>query len=103
MSESAPDRSYPRQQDVITVHRDGEDVEVYNWVSLERTQRAVLRGDLTSENYDEDPTVMDGEGVLVPEAVTQWVADDLAREYNVDVTECGIDVIDVESDEVDVL
>lgn len=103
MSESAPDRSYLRQQDVITVHRDGEDVEVYNWVSLERTQRAVLRGDLTSENYDEDPTVMDGEGVLVPEAVTQWVADDLAREYNVDVTECGIDVIDVESDEVDVL
>lgn len=103
MSESAPDRSYLRQQDVITVHRDGEEVEVYNWVSLERTQRAVLRGDLTSENYDEDPTVMDGEGVLVPEAVTQWVADDLAREYNVDVTECGIDVIDVESDEVDVL
>lgn len=100
---SGIDRSSLRRKDVITVERDDETLDVYNWISVERKQRAMLRGNMSNEEFHDDPKIMDGEGFHEPDAVTHWVAEDLARDFNVNVADCGVEVINVESPEVTVL
>ena len=91
------------KKDTILVERDGEQIEVHNWVSFKRIERAVVRGSRMSEKFDSRPSVEDGEGYKKPEAVTTWVADDLSGNFGIDVEKLDIEVIDVESDEVTLL
>jgi len=89
-----------QHRDRITVHRDGEEVEVFNWVNIK--QPAVVRGgNPVVEKFDAE--IGAGDSSRTPEAVTEWVAEELWHEFGIEVADHGIEVIDVESDDVDVL
>ncbi len=88
-----------KHRDRITVHRDGEEIDVFNWVNLK--QPAVVRGAGTIEKFDAD--IGAGDSPATPDYVTEWVAEELWHEFSIDVEDYGIEVVDVESDEVDVL
>jgi hypothetical protein len=89
-----------QHRDRIKVHRDGEEVEVFNWVNIK--QPAVVRGgNAVVEKFD--PEIGAGDSSRTPNAVTGWVAEELRREFGIEVADHGIEVIDVESDGVDVL
>lgn len=90
-----------RLQDRIhVVDEEGDEREVFNWVSVEETSvvRAV------------NPTVETalrriyaGDSEHMPEAVTHWIAEALNDEFNINVEMANIDVIDPTRDEVTVL
>lgn len=94
-----------RRRERFTVVRDDgdEELEVYNWINFQRLEKWVVWGHGMAECFNEGPEIGAGDSSMTPEAVTQWLADELAREHNINVTKLGIEVIDVESDEVDVL
>jgi len=87
-----------KHRDTITVHRDGERIEVYNWVNLK--QPALVRGASTIEKFEAE--IGAGDSSMDPDYVTEWVAEDLWHEFGIDVENYGIEAIDVESDEVTV-
>lgn len=86
-------------RDVITVHRDSEELEVYNWVNLK--QPSAVRGGQTIETFEAD--IGAGDSPSTPDYVTEWVAEDLWDEFGIEVEDHGIEAIDVESEEVTVL
>lgn len=100
MTDAASGRNL-RHRERLTARVDGEEREVFNWVTVEQPAR--VRGhNPVVEKYD--PEIWAGDaGGLEPDAVTTWVAEELEREFGIDVSEQGIDVVDVESDEVTVL
>jgi len=89
-----------QHRDRITVYKDGEEVEVFNWVNIK--QPAVVRG---GNRVVEKFTAEIGAGDMrkAPEAVTHWVAEELEDNFGIDPTDNGIEVIDPTSEEVDVL
>jgi hypothetical protein len=87
-----------RHRERIEVRVDGEDVTVYNWVNLEIPY--VVHGGSTSEQFE--PNIGAGDSPKTPEYVTEWIAKDLWHEHHIDVEKHGIEVVDIESDEVDV-
>jgi hypothetical protein len=87
-----------KRRDSLTVRRDGEEIEVFNWCSL--TQHHTVRL-TTQETWT--PDIERGDGGTTPKYVTEWLADRLWREYDVHVQDYGIEVIDIESDGVSVL
>ncbi len=90
----------PHLKDRMTVERDGEQLEVFNWVNI--NQPATVRGhNPVVETYDAD--IGAGDAAFTPEAVTAWVAEELRDEFRIDPEDHGIEVVDVESDEVTVL
>ena len=88
-------------RDRILVEKDGEEIDVFNHASVsthhyvnsvngyETFEPKVAKGDM-------------GDGPK-PEAVTPRLANVLRDEFHVDLEDQGIDVIDPESEEVDVL
>lgn len=93
-----------QHREVMTVEKDGERIDVHNKVNVEQTKRAVITGlGGPSEKYDDMPVIGAGGTKEPPEAVTQWVADGLARELNINILDHSIDVIDVEADDVKVV
>ncbi len=90
----------PQLKERMTVARDGEELEVFNWVNVD--QPATVRGhNPVVEKYDAE--IGAGDASFTPEAITKWVADELRHEFHIDPEDHGIEVVDVESDEVDVL
>lgn len=89
-----------RQREHITVRRDGEEIEVYNWVNI--TRQTTVRGHNPCVERG-DPTLGAGDSTMDPDAVTHWVADELEDEFYIDVTDHGIEVIDPTAEEVEVL
>lgn len=88
-----------RHRDMITVAVDGEELEVYNHVTV--TQEHHLRpGD--TETFTGRIHAGDG-GIGPPDAVTAWLAEDLWHELGIDLDNYGIERIDVESDGVDLI
>ncbi|QLG47868.1 hypothetical protein [Natrinema halophilum] len=88
-------------RDRITVEKDGEEVEVFNHASVSTHHYAN-----SINGYDTfEPTVSKGDlgSGPKPEAVTPRLANVLRDEFHADVEDMGIDVIDPESEEVDVL
>jgi len=89
-----------QHQDRITVEKDGEEIDVFNWVNIK--QPAVIRGgNPTVEKFDAE--IGAGDASFTPEAVTTWVAEELWHEFGIEVEKRGIEVIDVESDDVHIL
>ena len=90
-------------RDRITVVKDGEEIEVYNWVNIK--QPAIVRGNNpVVETFDCD--IGAGDSTMKPDAITEWVAEELWHEFSIsesDLREKGIGVIDVESEEVDLV
>jgi len=89
-----------QHRDRIGVYRDGEELEVFNWVNIK--QPSVVRGgNPLVRKFDAE--IGAGDMARTPEAVTTWVADELRREFHIDPEDHGIEVVDVESDDVDIL
>ncbi|SIS21759.1 hypothetical protein [Natronorubrum thiooxidans] len=90
----------PQLQERLSVVRDGDELEVFNWVNVD--QPATVRGhNPVVETYDAE--IGAGDASFTPDAVTTWVADELRDEFHIDPEDHGIEVVDVESDEVSVL
>lgn len=88
-------------RDTLTVERDGEQIEVYNHVSVSRHHYVnsvngyeEFKASLTKGDMAEGPE---------PEAVTDRLARLLWGEFGITVEDRGIDVIDPADDEVTVL
>lgn len=89
-----------QHRDRITVIRDGEELDVYNWVNIK--QPAIVRGgNPVVERFEAE--IGAGDSPMTPDAVTTWVAEELYHEFSIDVEDHDIDVIDVENEEVDVV
>lgn len=90
----------PRLHDRLTVLRDGEEIEVFNWVNI--NQPAIVRAsNPVVETFDAD--IGAGDSPRKPDAVSKWLADELRDEFNIDPEDHDIEVVDVESEEVDVV
>jgi hypothetical protein len=86
--------------DRFNVIKDGEEVVVYNWVNVE--QPAIVRGDNPAvEKFT--PDIGAGDSSTPPEYVTQEVAEELWHEFGIEVEDHDIGVVDVESDDVQLL
>lgn len=87
-----------KRMDRILVDVDGEEIEVYNWATVQRSHR-VRPGE--SEHFE--PKISAGDAVgMEPDAITHWLAEWIYDEFQVDVEDQGIDVIDPTDDEVNV-
>jgi hypothetical protein len=89
-----------RQSDTLTVDVDGEELEVYGWLNIER--RTTYRGSNPVVAPGE-PEIGAGDSRMKPEAVTHWVAEEVEADSGIDVEDHGIRVIDPTDEEVDVL
>ena len=90
----------PQLQERLTVEKDGGEIEVFNWVNIQ--QPAVVRGhNPVVETFDAE--IGAGDSPMKPDAVTEWVAEELWHELGIEVEDHDIEVIDVESEEVEVL
>ena len=90
----------PRRRDRLDVVRDGEEIEVFNWVNVDRSAQ-VYAGAGQIEYFEGD--IGAGDSSMTPDAVTKWIAEELSHEFNIYVEDHGIEVVDIESEEVDVL
>lgn len=89
-----------RQHDRITVLKNGEEIDVFNWVNISRS--ALVRGsNPTVETFA--PAIGAGDSPRPPEAVTTWVAEELRHEFDIDPETHDIDVIDPDSDDITIL
>lgn len=84
----------------LTVIRDGEEIEVFNHVTV--TEQHYVNSVNGYESFAGPIDAGDG-SIGSPEAVTERVATLVRDEFGIDVEDHGIDVIDVESAEVDVV
>lgn len=88
-------------RDRITVEKDGERIDVFNHASI--SQHHYVNSVNGYETFEPSIAKGDmGDGPK-PEAVTPRLATLLYDEFRVEVEQQGIDVIDPESEEVDVL
>ena len=88
------------RNEVLTVFRDGEEVEVYNWATIEQPAR--VRGhNPVVQKFEAE--IGAGDSMMTPDAITHWVDEELQHEFDIDVRDQGIEVIDPTDDEVDVL
>jgi len=88
-------------RDVLTVERDGEQIEVYNHVSVSRHYYVNSVNDY--EEFKASLSKGDMSEGSEPEAVTDRLARLLWGEFGITVEDRGIDVIDLADDEVTVL
>lgn len=88
-------------RDRLTVERDGDRIELYNHVSV--AMHHYVNSVNGYETFEPEVSKGDMGGGPQPEAVTERVAAVLSHEFGIDTEDHGIEVVDVESDEVDVL
>lgn len=89
-----------QRKERITVIRDGEEVERFNWATV--IQPARVRGhNPVVEKFDAE--IGAGDSRMKPDAVTHWVAEELDFEFGVDPEEHGIEVIDPTDDDLEVV
>jgi len=89
-----------RRRDRLTVHVDGEELEVYGWLNIER--RTTYRGSNPVVAPGE-PKIGAGDSRMKPDAVTHWVAEEVEDDAGIDLEDYGIRVIDPTAEEVNVL
>jgi hypothetical protein len=92
-----------RHRERITVERDGEELEVWNFVNV--TMAHQIRGTGTLETFYGSSAIERGGGHGEPDYVTTWIAEELQHEHGIDLPDDNFDieVIDVESDDVTVI
>jgi len=100
-ADSVSDLRHRDRIDVVRETDDGEreELTVFNWVTLSNPKR--FRGyNPTMETFD--PQIGAGDTQMAPDAVTKWGADEIQSEEHIDVRDHGIEVIDIEDDDIDV-
>lgn len=99
MTDESPVASL-RRRERLTVVRDGDEVEVFNWVNIK--QPAIVRGNNpVVETFEAE--IGAGDSPATPDAVTHWVAEELWHEFSVKVEDHGIEVVDPTDEDVTVL
>lgn len=91
-------------QDRIEVEKDGEELEVWNFLNV--TPAYQFRGgNPTKEEFPDLHRIEAGGGAGSVDYVTTWVAEELWHDLGIDLDRdrWEIEVVDVESDEVAVL
>lgn len=93
-----------RHRDRITVEKDGEEIDVWNFLNVDMPYQ-LRGGNPTVETYTDLADIEIGGSGPQPDYVTSWVADELWHELHLDNLEekFGIEVIDIESDDVQVI
>jgi hypothetical protein len=91
----------PENRDRINVIRDGEEVEVFNHVCVSR--HFYVNSVNGHEEFEADIAKGDMGDGPAPEYVTERVARLISDEFRVDVADHGIDVVDIDSEDVEVL
>lgn len=87
---------------VTVIDENGEEVEVFNWLTVQTVARA--RGDNpVFEQFDDDVRIGAGDSWMDPEAVTERVAEELQDARGIDVRDHDIRVIDPTDEEVQVV
>lgn len=86
--------------DRYTVLVDDEEMEVFNHVTI--AQEHYVNSVNGYRTFDGPIKAGDG-GIGEPDAVTERVATLLSDEFGIDVEDRGIEVVEIDSDEVDVL
>ena len=88
-------------RDRLTVEHDGEEIEVFNHVSV--AQYHYVNSVNGYETFEPDISKGDMGGGPSPEYVTERVAELLYHEFGIEVEQHGIEAIDLDADEVTVL
>lgn len=88
-------------RDLITVLKDGEEIDVFNHVSV--SQHHYVNSMNSYETFEPDIAKGDMGTGPKPEAVTERVATLLWGEFGIEVENLDIKVIDPDADDVDVL
>lgn len=88
-------------RDRIEVERDGEELEVFNHVSV--STHHYVNSVNGHESFEADIAKGDMGRGPTPDAVTERVAEYLWTEWKIEVEDYDIEAIDLESDEVNVL
>lgn len=84
----------------IRVRIDGEELDVYNWATVQQWHR--VRGhNPVRDQLDYEISAGDSK-TIDPDAVTHWVAEEL-RDLGIDLEDDEIEVVDVTADDVEVL
>jgi len=83
-----------------TVMEDGDEIEVFDHVSV--STKHYVNSVNSYETFEPDVVKGDMGRGPQPEAVTERVAELLFAEFHIEVEELGIEVIDPQSDEVQV-
>lgn len=95
-----------RHQERITVEKDGEEIDVWNFLNVTLACQ-VRGGNPVTEEFPGDHRITMGGGGTEPDYVTSWVAEELWHNYDIDLfdghREFDIEVVDLEDDEVTVL
>lgn len=88
-----------KRRDTITVERDGEQIEVYNWCTVDECHR-VRPGE--TETFE--PRVWAGDAIGVePDAITHWLARYLTEAVDIRVSRLDVEVINPTKDGVTVV
>lgn len=87
---------------VTVVDEDGIEVEVFNWVTVQ-TMARVRGNNPVVQRFDDEAKIGAGDSPVKPDAVTQRVDEELQEEFNIDVRDHDIRVIDPTAEEVDLV
>lgn len=87
--------------DRIHVLRDGEELEVFNHVSI--SQHHYVNSVNGHETFEPDIVKGDLGRGPPPEYVTERIADVLWHEFGIEVEQHDIEVVDIDSDEVELI
>jgi len=93
-----------RHQERITVEKDGEEIDVCNFLNVTMAHQ-VRGGNPTQETFYGSSRIEIGGGGPQPDYVTEWVAEELWHGHGIylPTEEFDIEVVDIESDDVTVL
>lgn len=90
--------------DRLTVIRDGEEAEVFNHVTLTTEATHYIRAN-EQETHPVRENIYPGDmqSGPAPDAITAWVNQWLIDEHRIDAEDHGIEVVDIEADDVEVI
>lgn len=87
---------------VTVIDENGEEVEVFNWITVNLTDR--VRGyNPVYERFGDGIEIGAGDSMMDPDAVTKDIAEELQDSLGIDVRDHGIRVIDPTAEGVDVV
>lgn len=94
------DISLQQRDRIDVIDEKGEQRVVYGWATVQHG--AFVRGSNPAVEQI-NLNIYAGDSGMKPEAVTHWLAEEIEAQYQTDVRELGIDVINPRNSEVEVL
>jgi len=100
--QSMPEAAELRRRNRLAVtDKNGEEREVFGWATVQCTSTVCGSNPVVDHG---EPTISAGDAIgMDPDAVTHWLAEEIETEFQIDLRDHGIDVIDPMSEGKDVL